>query len=140
MLTIQSPLFLRHLHLLTSHVPFLDVNFRGPLRLVTRRSVPPGERVESEGLRTSNLVRDPDLPPGQLGQAVGAGALGAFSSPDAYPRSESLARSQKTLGLPQIQLGLPGMIWELGVIILGLWEPPQPPVSRPRIQVRPLPP
>lgn len=38
---------------------------------------------------------------------------GRFGSPDACPGSESLGRCQKTLGLPQVQLGLPGTLWEL---------------------------
>lgn len=79
-----------------------------------------GDAAGSASGRARGVGRAPDFQPDQrdgpapreLGQGDGAQALGRFGSPDACPRSESLAGSQKTLGLPQIQLGLPGTIWE----------------------------
>lgn len=97
------PIVLRHLYPLTPHPR------PSPSRALSgdaAGSASGRERAVGRTLGFQSYQRA-GPPPGLLGRGDRAQALGRFSSPDASPGSESPAPSRRTLGHPQIQLGLP---------------------------------
>lgn len=65
--------------------------------------------------------------------------LWRFSFPALSPQSEALVQPQRTLGVCQIQLGLPGTLY-LAYYHLWAVEPQQAPAPCPPVRERPLPP